>query len=96
MFAVTLLIISLRTGMHVLLSLSRKVRTADMLYLRDSGFDEIRELRHEMLAVTKEDILKAAPLFDELTEKGSQVIIGNAETLADKLESGEWRVWGLN
>ena len=67
-----------------------------MLYLRDSGFDEIRELRHEMLAVTKEDILKAAPLFDELTEKGSQVIIGNAETLADKLESGEWRVWGLN
>ena len=96
MFAVTLLIISLRTGMHVLLSLSRKVRTADMLYLRGSGFDEIRELRHEMLRVTKEEYVQIADFFDQLAQKGSKVIIGNAEALSDKLDDPDWTVWSLN
>lgn len=89
-------IISSVSTMDGLKSSSAKGRMADMLYLRDSGFDEIRQLRHEMLQVTKEDILKHSVYFDLLALKGSQVIIGNAEALQEKLEDPEWTVYSLN
>ena len=89
-------IISSVSNMDGLKSSAAKGRLADMLYLRDSGFDEIRELRHEMLKVTKEEYVQIADFFDQLAEKGSRVVIGNAEALADKLEDPEWKVYNLN
>ncbi|MBO4360925.1 MAG: insulinase family protein [Eubacteriaceae bacterium] len=89
-------IISSVSNMDGLKSSSAKGRLADMLYLRGSGFDEIRELRCEMLRVTKEEYVQIADFFDQLAEKGSKVIIGNAETLSEKLEDPEWTVYSLS
>ena len=89
-------VISSISNMDGLKSSAAKGRMADMLYLRDSGFDELRELRHEMLATTKDDVAKLASQFAKLASSGSQVIIGNAETLADKLDDPEWKVWKLS
>ena len=85
-------IISSISGMDGLVSSARKGYGQELNYIRGTNYDDLYEIRQQMLRLTKEDLAELADLFDKVALDGTVCVVGNAEAISP---DDSWEVYNL-
>ena len=85
-------IISSISGMDGLVSSARKGYGQELNYIRGTNYDDLYEIRQQMLRLTKEDLAELAELFDKVALDGTVCVVGNADAISP---DDSWEVYNL-
>ena len=85
-------IISSIAGMDGLVNSARKGYGQELSYIRGNTYQDLADIRHEMLALTKDELAEVADLFDKAAMDGSVCVIGNSDAISP---DDSWTVYKL-
>ena len=85
-------VISSISGMDGLVSSARRGYGQELNFIRGTGYEDLCEIRQQMLKVTKEELAELAGLFDKTGLDASICVVGNEEAIAP---DDSWEVYRL-
>ncbi len=85
-------IISSIAGMDGLVSSARRGYGQELNYIRGTSYDDLLQIRRQMLDLTKEELAQLAELFDKVALDGSVCVIGNKDAIAP---DDSWETYNL-
>ena len=85
-------IISSIAGMDGLVSSSRRGYGQELNYIRGTDYEDLFNIRQQMLNVTKEQLADTAALFDKVALDGSCCVVGNKDAISP---DDSWTVYNL-
>ena len=85
-------IISSIAGMDGLLTSAKKGFRQELSYIRGSSYDDLYEIRQQMLGLKMDELSELSDLFDQVGHDASICVVGNKEAL--ELDDS-WKVYNL-
>ena len=85
-------VISSIAGMDGLVSSARRGYGQELNCIRGTDYNDLFEIRQQMLSVTKEELAELAELFDKVGLDASVCVVGNEEAIAP---DDSWEVYRL-
>ena len=85
-------IISSISGMDGLVNSARRGYGQEMNYIRGTGYEDLLDIRQQMLSLTREELAELAELFDKAALDASVSVVGNSTAISP---DDSWEVYKL-